>query len=209
MEFYQELCSQLQRKKLKLYRTVWLGAESNQQNQLRKLFNAVAQAIERNMISGVTFIVGFLNHNDFRLKLMFSLTQNVFGKKIDKILWIFPVIHLDFSNMLSFPNGSQVLAFQETNSGTVYCSNIHDYKNCALRLVLEKTADFLESRCWKKVERRGGEVLRENNRISGVQKLGYRLRYFCSVVYELTFTSILKNFKNKMMQWYNMMTYFI
>ncbi len=142
VEFYQDLSLELQRQKLKLHRTLWVGVDSGKSNQLQKELKSVVQ----NIASGATFVLGFLHLDDFRLKNLVDLARRIFGKQFGKILWIFPVINLDLGNMQTFHAKSfQALAFG--NPGTVHC--FYNNQNCALRRVLEKTSHVLKS-CWGK-----------------------------------------------------------
>ena len=147
VEFYQDLSFELQRQKLKLHRTLWVGVESGRENQLENELERVARNMDDNITPGVTFVSGFLYTNDFRLKSLINLARRILGEQFCKILWIFPVIHLDFSNMQTFRESSQVLAFRESNS--VHCNH---NQMCALRHVLRKTSRVLKS-CWEKFHR--------------------------------------------------------
>ncbi len=123
---------------------LWLGIDFGKSNQLQKELESVAQNIDNNITSGATFILGFLHLDDFRLKSLVDLARSILGKQFGKILWIFPVVHLDLNNLQTFNAESfQALAFG--NPGTVHCND----KNlkCALHAVLEKTSHVLKS-CW-------------------------------------------------------------
>ncbi len=123
---------------------LWLGIDSGKSNQLQKELESVAQNIDNNITSGATFVLGFLHLDDFRLKSLVDLARSILGKQFGKILWIFPVVHLDLNNLQTFNAESfQALAFG--NPGTVHCSD--NNQKCALHAVLEKTSYVLKS-CW-------------------------------------------------------------
>ena len=121
---------------------LWVGVDPGKSNKLQKELKSIAQNIDKNITSGATFVLGFLHLDDFRLKSLVDLARSVLGKQFGKILWIFPVVHLDLSNMQTFNADSfQALAFG--NPETVHCC--HNNQNCALRAVLEKTSHVLKS----------------------------------------------------------------
>ena len=153
VEFYQDFTFELQREKLKLNRTLWVGEESVEGNQLQKEFKSVAESINNNITSGATFVVGFLHPNDFRLKSLVKVAKRMLGNNFSEILWIFPVINLDFSKIQDFDKSFQALAFWKNNSGSVHCNSRNQI--CALHLVVERTSNVLKN-CW------GKELFREN-----------------------------------------------
>ena len=139
IDFYQNLSSDLQRRKLSINRTLWVAGEKTAENKLQEELEEIAQDIENNIVSGATFILGFLDPNDFRLKSLADKARKVLGKHLGNVLWIFPVVHLDFTNVHTFHGISQALAFRQSNSGALHC-NEHD-RNCSLSLVLKKLHD--------------------------------------------------------------------
>lgn len=149
MDFYQNLSSELQRGRLKINRTLWLGGETSDKNQAEKELEKIALDIDNNVVTSATFVVGFLDPNDFRLKSLVNKALKILEKHYSNILWIFPVVHLDFTNMRIFHGISRALAFRQSNLGTLHC-NEHD-RNCSLRLVLNKLHDFLKCSCGKDV----------------------------------------------------------
>ncbi len=89
-------------------------------------------------------MLGFLHLDDFRLKSLVNLARRILGKQFGKVLWIFPVVHLDLNNLQVF-NAKSFEALAFGNPGTVHCN--HNNQNCALHAVLEKTSRVLKS-CW-------------------------------------------------------------
>ncbi len=87
-------------------------------------------------------MLGFLHLDDFRLKSLVNLSKRILGKQFGKILWIFPVVHLDLSNVEAF-NAESFKALAFGNPETVHC--FHNNQNCALGRVLEKTSHVLKS----------------------------------------------------------------
>ena len=143
VEFYQNFTFELQRQKLKLYRTLWVGKESAEETRLE--LKSVAENIENKITSGATFVVGFLYPNDFRLKSLVTSVRKIFGKQFGKILWIVPVMHWDLHNMQTFEGGSfHGLAFGSPE--TLHCKQ-YNYEDCAVHVVLEKSLRVL-MRCW-------------------------------------------------------------
>ena len=145
MDFYQNLSSELQRGRLKINRTLWLGGETSE--KILKELEKIALDIDNNIVMSATFVVGFLDPNDFRLKSLVNKALKILKEHHGNILWIFPVVHLDFTNMRIFQGISRALAFRQSSLGTLHC-NEHD-RNCSMRLVLNKLHDFLK-RSWEK-----------------------------------------------------------
>lgn len=140
IDFFQELSSHLQRRKLSVNRTLWVGGETTAENKLERELEKIAQDIEKNIASGATFILGLLDPNDFRLKSLINKVRKILEEHLGNALWIFPVVHLDFTNMQTFHGISRALAFRQSNSGASHCNKLHD-RNCSLRLALKKLHD--------------------------------------------------------------------
>ena len=143
VQFYQDLSLQRKRKKLSLNRTIWFGTEPDIENQAKNQLKRVTSNIDNNLTSGAVFVMGFQYHDDFRVKKLFSIANTTFGKHFGKIIWIFPVVHSNFPDIIHFPKDSQVLAFQDSIRGTVFRN--HNRKDSVLSRVLDKTIRVLES----------------------------------------------------------------
>lgn len=143
-EFYQDLVPELHHMKLKLHHTLWLGAESELQNHLRRTLKTIADDLDKNT-SYITFLLGFLYPNDFRFKKLFNATRTILGERFGKILWILPAVHPDFSNEFILGKDFQALEFEENNPETVSSD-----QNLALWLLLDKTSRVLEN-CYRDV----------------------------------------------------------
>ena len=166
---------QLEREKLKLRRTLWIGGKSIESNQLQKELKNLTESFENNVTSSAYFMLGFLHPNDFRLKSLLNVAKRILGNHFDKILWSFPVVHLDFSKMQDFDKSFQALALRESSQGTVDCH--HDDRICELSVGLKKTRDVLE-RCWRnEFHRQKGTEYSENTfavKCSIQKHTGYR-----------------------------------
>ena len=175
VEFNHDFTFQLEREKLKLRGTLWIGGKSIESDQLQNELKNLSESIENNVTSSAYFMLGFLHPNDFRLKNLLNVAKRILGNHFDKILWTFPVVHLDFSEMQDFDKSFQALALRESSQGLVDCH--HDDRICKLSLVLRKTHDVLE-RCWGNAfHRQNGTEYSENTfavKCSIQKHTGYR-----------------------------------
>jgi hypothetical protein len=80
---------------------------------------------------------------------LINTARRILGEQFGQVLWIFPIIHLNFSNMQTFDKSFKVLAFWKGNSDSVHCNNHNQLQLCALRLVVQKLSYVLKS-CWGK-----------------------------------------------------------
>ena len=121
--------------------------KSDESDQLGEEFKRIARNLRDNKALSVVFVLGFLDNNDFSLKKLTNLASRIFEAHFNKILWVLPVMHLDFNNIQPLPESSQVLAFRQSNLDTLNCKN--NKQHCSLRMVLEKTTHYLNN-CWRK-----------------------------------------------------------
>ncbi|XP_028410037.1 glutamate receptor ionotropic, NMDA 3A-like isoform X2 [Dendronephthya gigantea] len=158
VEFHRDIILELKHMKLKLHRTLWLGAEFELENHLKRTLKTIADDLDKNTTSGVTFLLGFLYPNDFRVKRVFNMVRMVLGERFGKILWIFPAVHSDISNEFLFRKDFQALAFQEDKPETVSSD-----QNVVLWLLFKKTSQVLRN-CYGDVASNETSIVKRNRR---------------------------------------------
>lgn len=143
--------------------------ESSNEKQFEEELKMVSRNVEGNLTSGATFVLGFLKSSDARLMRLVGLAQKILGKQFEKILWIFPDVHLNLKKIPTFQKGFQALTFQgNTGFGTVRCRN--NYGGfCDFHVMLEKMSEVFKN-CWGKYLHRENVVEQDANTTALVEE---------------------------------------